>query len=226
MLPLLAGLLSIYGFNFPASAEETAAEMEASICQPLHGVPPSSPAGQISAGRIIGVGPVRMVPILPRCEGSQPDCVQPNSISLAAGSLAGVTGSKQGFSCIQYGDKRRGNIAGWVLSSHILALKTNGDLPLRTWTGLWKMDDNSIRITAETNGGLHAVGDAVYQARTGPNFGSFDERGRAVRGKIDFASEGKGCGVSMALIGEMLAVFDTGDCDGMNVSFTGIYVHK
>jgi hypothetical protein len=34
------------------------------------------------------------------------------------------------------------------------------------------------------------------------------------------------CDVSLALIGDFLTVFDKGGCDGLNVSFTGLYLRQ
>jgi hypothetical protein len=140
--------------------------------------------------------------------------------------MVAITKSDNGFLCVQYADKSRGSIAGWVPSSRVVHLSHASYPTMQAWIGIWKMDENIIRIALDDSGALHLVGEATYQASTGPNYGSFDDRTRPVEGKVDLSSGNDPCAISMALVGHFLAVFDKGRCDGLNVSFTGLYLRQ
>jgi hypothetical protein len=216
----------------PALAESA----EDPICWPLHGIlgdigAPEINAGTVSAGRIVGRGPARTLDILPDCGNQRPQsgCTAGTTPPIPAGSTVIILRSAMGYRCVSTagGKRQAGSIGGWVLASRIAVYPKWPNAPMRSWIGTWAMEDNRLQITHAPGGLLRFVGHAVYQARNAVNEGSFDDQLRPVGGMVNLSAGSDPCSISMRLISGMLAVFDQGDqCDGGNVSFTGIYTRQ
>ena len=218
-----AGLIaSITSPTLAIGAEVT----EDSSCLPLFGVPAVVNANDVSAGRVVGRGPVKLLSFLPVCGKSPTDCNRGSPELVASGTAVIITKSASGYDCIQAASRRRGGIGGWIPAGRVLSFPRWPNLPSGAWVGKWTTTGAEISISSEPDGRLRFYGNATYQARTQVNSGSFDDRVRPVNGRVDLSSGAEPCSVSMGLIEGLLAVFDQGDCDGNNVSFTGVYVRQ
>lgn len=141
-----------------------------------------------------------------------------------------VTGRSKGqFVCAFFPNKVGGS-AGWVPRSRLVALPVNPAPPASAWLGMWKNYDNWIKITRKA-GGLQAEGQAYWPSASpsprdrpgGPNVGVM-EGSLQVSGN---RAEEPGCEVTLRLLGDVLVAADPGrTCDGMNVTFSGIYLLK
>ncbi|WP_158743376.1 hypothetical protein [Acidisphaera sp. L21] len=144
-----------------------------------------------------------------------------------------LTGRVQGrYICALFAGKA-GSSAGYVLQSEIAARPLAAS-PLAAWSGAWHDGDNTISL--KTKGAqLVASGEAYWPSANpslkerpgGPNLGQMSGAAAPRGNKVVFAdTDPDGCQVTMTLVPPYLAVSDTMNCGGMNVTFTGTYTKR
>jgi hypothetical protein len=236
-LPLVFWAYMLLAIITPASAQ-----IPNELCLPLHGVlgglvpigGPEINALTVKVGRIVGSGPAKTLFVLPNCGDERPPsgCAGSQTLPIPTGFTVVILKSDKGYRCVSTADRTRHTeaIGGWVLERRVSVYPKWPNVPTRSWIGTWVMEDNNITITTAAGGFLRFVGNARYDARDGVKLGSFDDRLRPAGAIVDLSSAdrslGDGCSVSMGLMADMLAVFDQGGCDGINVSFTGFYIRQ
>lgn len=139
-----------------------------------------------------------------------------------------VTGRSMGqWTCVYY-PGAGGGTAGWMQTSDLYRLPVNSQPPISAWIGDWESDGARFLTFARKGAGLSVKGMAFWPTRNpdprqrpgGPNIGEID--GTAAPKGNRLTEEG--CSVTFVLLGEWLIGSDpTRDCDGMNVTFSGVY---
>lgn len=142
-----------------------------------------------------------------------------------------VTGRSQGdFDCVYFPNKL-GGTAGWVEKSHLLHLPVNRAPPLAAWVGNWSDSGNPFVGFAIFRGKLRVDGESYWPSPNpdprdrpgGPNMGQIGGL-VSVKGNRAYEEE---CAISFVLLGDILVAADPGrECDGMNVTFSGIYQRR
>ncbi len=138
-----------------------------------------------------------------------------------------VTGRTSGaFVCVFY-PNATGGTAGWMPRQRLAPIPVDSAPPLDRWLGRWSDGDNWVRFSRQGSG-LAVKGLAFWPAANppastrpgGPNTGEIDGSARPEGSR---AAE-PGCGIGFRLLGDYLVVIDPErTCDGMNVTFSGIY---
>lgn len=139
-----------------------------------------------------------------------------------------VTGrSTGGWTCVFY-PGGGGGTAGWMESARLAAVPVNPQPAITAWLGDWQSDGARFVSLTRKGAGLAIKGIAFWPTRNpdprerpgGPNIGEIDG---AARPKGNSLFE-EGCSVRFVLLGDWLVASDpTRDCDGMNVTFSGVY---
>ncbi|MBK6801410.1 MAG: hypothetical protein IPG83_08000 [Novosphingobium sp.] len=141
-----------------------------------------------------------------------------------------VTGrSKAGFTCV-YFPNAGGGTAGWMPAARLTALRVDPAPPLAAWLGRWNDHDNTLRFTRRRDG-LWVEGRAYWPSARpdpafrpgGPNIGTM----AGMVGRTGNRGSEPGCGVTFHLLGDIIVAADPGRaCDGMNVTFSGVYLRQ
>lgn len=139
-----------------------------------------------------------------------------------------VTGrSTDGWTCVFY-PGGGGGTAGWMASSSLSLLPVNPAPKQGAWLGDWESDRARYVTFTRKGAGFAIKGVAFWPSRNpdprsrpgGPNMGEIDGTARAQGNQLVET----GCSVRFILLGEWLVGSDpTRDCDGMNVTFSGVY---
>ncbi len=139
-----------------------------------------------------------------------------------------VTGRRiGGWTCVFY-PGGGGGTAGWMASSSLSVLPVNPAPTQDAWLGEWDSDGARYVTFSRKGADLRIKGTAFWPSRNvdlrsrpgGPNIGEVDGAARARGNRL----HEEGCSVTFVLLGAWLAASDpTRDCDGMNVTFSGIY---
>jgi hypothetical protein len=139
-----------------------------------------------------------------------------------------VTGrSKGAWTCVFYPGGGGGS-AGWMESNRLAAVPVNPAPPLSSWLGDWESDGARFVTFTRKSTGLAVKGTAFWPTRNpsprdrpgGPNIGEIDGTARPQGNRLHEES----CDVRFVLLGDWLVASDpTRDCDGMNVTFSGVY---
>jgi hypothetical protein len=87
------------------------------------------------------------------------------------------------------------------------------------WVGIWQNEGAKITVTS-SEGHLHFVGNAIWQGRTTPHFGSFEFDAVPEGDLVTLVDE---CEVRIRRLGEFLFAQENQKCGAMNVSFDGLY---
>jgi hypothetical protein len=141
-----------------------------------------------------------------------------------------VTGRSKGDFVCTYFPNAVGGTAGWMPRSRLAALLIDPKPPLSRWFGSWANYDTNVHFT-RSGRGLRVDGMAYWpsahpaleQRLGGPNMGEISGLLR-LTGNRAFEPE---CKVTFHLLGDILIAADpTRVCDGMNVTFSGVYVRK
>lgn len=139
-----------------------------------------------------------------------------------------VTGRSRGGYVCAYFPNKAGGSAGWMPRERLapLAIAPRPE----QWLGSWADGDNWLRI-GRSKVGLRVTGMAFWPSALpspqdrpgGPNMGEIDGPLR-VNGT---RAEEPGCRVTFQLLGDVLIASDPHRlCDGMNVTFSGVYLRK
>ncbi|HEX4846955.1 MAG TPA: hypothetical protein VFV30_02330 [Novosphingobium sp.] len=174
--------------------------------------------------RISGQGKARFYDDMNGCPSVGPSCQQKTYV--VPGDRV-VTGRSLGqFVCV-YFPNGVGGTAGWMPRSRLTALPVNPRPPLTAWLGRWADNDNWVRFS-RAGSGLKAEGMAYWPGANpspedrpgGPNTG---EIAGLLRLSGNRAVEPE-CQVTFHLLNDILIAVDpVRRCDGMNVTFSGVY---
>jgi hypothetical protein len=171
------------------------------------------------------------------CPGEAAACRR--SAYLVPGDVVVLGETAGAYGCVSFiGEGGRAS-TGWMALS---ALRPVPEVPA-DWAGQWQSGpEQSIAITQE-GGKLRLRGDATWGAsdparvrRGGVNIGEFTARAAPEGNRLAFTAgeetlpyeggDDYDCRLRMERLGPYLAVRDTGNCGGHNVSFTGLYRRK
>ena len=112
-----------------------------------------------------------------------------------------------------------------------MPLPVNPAPPLSAWLGNWSRYDSASLTFSANAKALLVKGHAFWPSanpdpryrKGGPNIGEIDGTATVKGNRAHEA----GCAVSFTLLGDILVAADPGrECDGMNVTFSGIYLRK
>jgi hypothetical protein len=122
-----------------------------------------------------------------------------------------------------YGVDRHGAGPAWFRTKDLRPLEFTVAPPIEAWYGVWKSGGDRVAISASKNaGGLHLVGNAVWQGANGnEHFGN--AKGNAVPSGNRLHIVDGGCVIDLMLAGKYILADDNQGCGGMNVSFSGFW---
>ena len=182
---------------------------------------------EFALARIGGEGRAHFISDSDGCPDSGRSC------SRAAYAVPGdqvVVGRVRGaYSCVFY-PNRSGGSAGWIPNARLQGLPVNRSPLSGAWLGEWVRDESASLKFKRKQGSRALVvsGDAYWPSPDpppslrpyGPNLGSVD--GAVVlQGNRAEQSE---CAICFILLNDILVVADPKrHCDGMNVTFSGVY---
>ncbi len=163
-----------------------------------------------------------------------PEAACQDKAYLVAGDLVALGAKRGAFVCVDFdqgqGDRGQGDRAGWLPSQAI------DPAPLATdpaqWLGDWKRVEADISI-AQARDGLFARGEATFGARDPEKIkrgavhtGAFVGPLTLKDGKATLldSSDVSACALRLARAGDFLFVRDNGNCGGLNVSFSGVFL--
>lgn len=135
--------------------------------------------------------------------------------------------SRGGYVCAYFPNKVGGS-AGWMPRERLAPLPFSSKP--EQWLGRWADGDNWLRI-ARVKGNLRVSGMAYWPSAHpslkdrpgGPNMGEIDGALRLAGNR----AEEPECRVTMHLLGDVLVASDPHRlCDGMNVTFSGVYLRN
>jgi hypothetical protein len=177
--------------------------------------------------RVAGKGRLHFLDDRDGCPAATVACQQ-KAFVIAGDRL--VTGRSKGQFVCAFFPNQVGGSAGWVPRSRLAPLPINPAPPASAWLGMWKNYDNWIDIsrngkTLKANGQAYwpSANPSLKDRPGGPNMGEM-EGSLQVSGN---RAEESGCEVTLRLLGDVLVAADPGrSCDGMNVTFSGIYSRK
>jgi hypothetical protein len=124
-----------------------------------------------------------------------------------------------------------GGSAGYVRHDELAPYPLPASLPLAAWNGTWRDGDNTIVLRAD-GGRLSASGEAYWPSANpspkerpgGPNLGDLSGTATPDGNTVEFVGDPANCRVTLTLLPPyLLAVDHDTSCNGMNVSFTGVY---
>ena len=139
-----------------------------------------------------------------------------------------VIGRTQGRYICAYYPSKGGGTAGWLDAARVKPVAVRQNPPFSAWVGQWSDEGNPVVRFYVRHGKLTAHGFAAWpsfdpplkQYPGGPHTGEIDEPVR-LSGNRAYAT---GCEVTFTLLGNLLVAADPKrECDGVNVSFTGVY---
>lgn len=178
--------------------------------------------------RVAGKGRLHFLEDRDGCPAATAACQQ-KAFVIAGDRL--VTGRSKGeFVCAFFPNKVGGSV-GWVPRARLVAIPVNPAPPASAWLGMWKNYDNWINISRNGKT-LKANGQAYWPSASpspkdrpgGPNIGVMEDSRLQVTGN---RADEAGCEVTLHLLGDVLVAADPSRiCDGMNVTFSGIYLRK
>jgi hypothetical protein len=182
---------------------------------------------EFGAAHVIGSGRLHFLEDMDGCPNATAACRQ-RAFVVPGDRL--VTGrSKQGYVCA-YFPNRGGGTAGWVEKSRLRIDAINPRPPLTAWRGTWADGDNHISFSIR-RGALVVDGEAFWPSANpslkdrpgGPNLGN-------VGGPLEVAGNSARepeCDVHFVLLGDVVVASDQSrQCDGANVSFSGVYTRS
>lgn len=150
------------------------------------------------------------------------------SAYLVPGDEVVVSKRTAGFACVWYQGRKHESV-GWVSADKVAPLPAPPLDPVRDWLGTWSDGAGTIRITPAPGLGRMQIASTLrWDGGTGPNgepranFGGMHGV-LEVQGSRASAAEGS-CQVALTRIGRYLVADDDGDCGGINVRHTGVYV--
>ncbi len=140
---------------------------------------------------------------------------------LAPGDFVLSSAPKGGFRCVYFLGAGGKITAGFVATASLQPMAEQPAPDARFLTGVWRQEDGGvITISARAGATLHAKGQASY----GDNSGSFV--GPVVIVGSHFTVISDGCEIIANRRGPYLTVSENSACDGMNVSFGGLYARS
>lgn len=175
--------------------------------------------------RVTGPGKAHFLNDMDGCPGPSAACRQ--KAYVLPGDRVVIGRSRGGYVCTYFPNKVGGS-AGWMPRERLAPLAITPRLA--QWPGSWADGDNWLRI-ARTKAGLRVKGMAFWPSARpslqdrpgGPNMGEIDGVLRITGTR---AEEPK-CKVTFHLLGDVLVASDPHRlCDGMNVTFSGVYLRK
>lgn len=182
----------------------------------------------LGLARVAGKGRLHFLEDMDVCPAATAACQQ-KAFVIVGDRL--VTGRSKGQFVCAFFPNKVGGTAGWVPRSRLVTLPVNPAPPASAWVGIWRNYDNWISIS---RGGktLKVEGQAYWPSANpspqdrpgGPNVGVMESSSLRVTGN---RAEEPGCEVTLRLLGDVLVAADPSRiCDGMNVTFSGIYLRK
>jgi hypothetical protein len=182
-------------------------------------------------GRVVGKGTARLLSDMDGCPlhpARGKDCHNRRQI-ISPGILVAVLPSAMpGLTCVL--DPGNPDLpTGWLPQVRVQMLPLDRTPPLAAWVGQWRESgDNTIVLTADRDGKLSVNGRAYWPGRgippehTGEISGVAQPEGNRVTFGLD--QDPPLCVAWLELLGpDMLAVNDTWQCGGANVTFGGVY---
>lgn len=178
--------------------------------------------------RVTGAGRAHFLQDMDSCPNDSAACRQ--KAYLVTGDRV-VTGRSKGAYVCAFFTNAGGGSAGWMAKSRLAALPVNPRPAPAAWLGRWADGDNWVRFGRLGTKGLRVDGMAWWpsanpspeQRPGGPNMGE-------VSGPLRLMSNRAfepGCAITFHLLGDVLVVSDPERrCDGMNVTFSGVYLRK
>ncbi len=172
------------------------------------------------------------------CPSAAPACRQKGY--LVPGDVVLVGKSVGDYSCIGYIGARGPETISFLPTAALSPWPAGRPAPT-DWAGSWRAPERTLTIAAAPGGALKVQGDATWgmgdqwrRANGGVHLGEVGGVARPVGGVLAFtmgedrtlpydAGEETDCRVRMLRRGPYLLVYDTGNCGGLNVSFSGIY---
>ncbi|MGX9217261.1 hypothetical protein ACWV27_02440 [Massilia varians] len=147
---------------------------------------------------------------------------------LVPGDEVLVSKRTAGFACVWYQGRKHESV-GWIPAAKLDLLPAATLDPVRDWLGTWSDGAGTIRIwPAPGLGRMQIESTLRWDGGAGPNgepranFGGMHGV-LEVQGAKASAAEGA-CQVVLTRIGRYLVADDDGDCGGINVRHTGVYV--
>jgi hypothetical protein len=142
-----------------------------------------------------------------------------------------LTSTETGAYVCAFFPGKNGGSAGYVRDDELASEPHAAAVPLAAWNGNWRNGDNNIVLRAKA-GRLSATGQAFWPSANpspkerpgGPNLGDMGGTATPNGNTVEFVGDPANCRITLTLLPPyLLAVdHDTG-CNGMNVSFTGVY---
>lgn len=175
--------------------------------------------------RITGPGKAHFLDDMNGCPGPSVACRQ--KAYVLPGDRVVTGRSRGGYVCTYFPNKVGGS-AGWMPRERLAPLAIT-PRPAQ-WLGNWADGDNWLRI-GRSKAGLRVTGMAFWPSARpslqdrpgGPNMGEIDGPLRVNGAR----AEEPGCRVTFHLLGDVLIASDPHRvCDGMNVTFSGVYLRK
>lgn len=142
-----------------------------------------------------------------------------------------LIGRENGAYVCAFFPSRNGGSQGYVRRDEIAPRSLPAFVPLAAWEGTWRNGDNSIVLRADA-GRLNASGEAYWPSAHpslkerpgGPNLGDLSGTATPNGNTVEFVEDPPDCRVTLTLLPPyLLAVDHNTNCNGMNVSFTGVY---
>jgi hypothetical protein len=176
-------------------------------------------------GKVAGVGPASFVYDMQGCPNVTAQCRLRSYVIPGQRVVIGRTHGR--YICAYYPSKG-GGTAGWLDTARIEPLAVRQNPPISAWVGRWSDEGNPVVRLYVRQGKLTAHGFAAWpsfdpplkQYPGGPHTGEIEEPLRLA----DNRAYARGCEVIFTLLGDLIVAADpTRQCDGANVSFTGVY---
>jgi hypothetical protein len=189
----------------------------------------SFPVNETAVGRaqVIGAGRLALLSDDDGCPAETAKCR--GTTVLAPGAIV-LTGHRHGDYLCAFDPAH--DDAGYVAAARLQPLPVDAAPALKTWVGLWRYGDDTIRLTAK-GATLSVDGQAYWpsahpsarQFPGGPNVGDLSGTAAPKGNAVTFAeaNDPQDCSATLRLIGDVLVAADNGACGGMNVSFSGVY---
>jgi len=143
---------------------------------------------------------------------------------VVAGDEMLVSAPVEGWVCAWYFSKKH-EYVGWIRSSEAVAVETRQPRP-QDWVGAWG-DSADLSIETGAKGSLHVTGSAIWTGLGEGNVhtGELDDSAVPLGNRLEIGdpNEEYACHVVFTLLNDYLVADDSGNCGGMNVSFSGVY---
>ncbi|HEX4271199.1 MAG TPA: hypothetical protein VHZ32_07420 [Rhizomicrobium sp.] len=160
----------------------------------------------------------------------------PPRSSFATGEPVVIVRTSGAYTCVIAAKPAsyRGETSGWIPANHVRVLPTDKSRPTdKWWIGFWKSPRSTILFQIRDHR-LWVSGSSTWQGLGEPHFGEFgghpfahsagfrvNDDDTPERADKDLFSGD--CQLQMVAVGDRMAVVDSGNCGGWNISFTGFY---